>query len=215
VNASAKVLSQLQSLGVATIYEASGRRGLIDTELIQVVPGSRVAGPARTVLCGQNDNRAVHACIERIQPGEVLVLAMPAPMPVALVGELLATQAKVRGAAAILLDASIRDLEDLRELGLPIWARWVRATGAGKSERGQLDATVSIGSASIAPGDIVVLDADGAVVVDRSRVDDVLAASIRRRDKEAASRERYEAGELSYDLNGLRAEDMAGGSLPG
>ena len=146
---------------MATVYEAAGREGLIDLPLIQLLPGSRAAGPARTVLCGQDDNLMVHAAIERIQPGEVLVLAMPEPRPIALVGELLATQVKVRGAAAILVDAAVRDVEELRELGLPIWTRFVRAAGASKTAIGELDATVTVGGARIAPGDIVVLDADG------------------------------------------------------
>ena len=105
----------------------------------------------------------VHAAIERIQPGEVLVLAMPEPRPIALIGELLATQVKVRGAAAILVDAAVRDVEELRELGLPIWTRFVRAAGAGKTAIGELDTPVTVGGVRVAAGDIVVLDADGAV----------------------------------------------------
>ena len=110
---------ELAGLGVATVYEALGQQGLIDVPLVQVVPGSRVAGPARTVLCGQDDNLMVHAVMEDVRPGEVLVVTMPEPAPVALVGELLAVQARVRGAAGLLIDASVRDLEELRELGLP------------------------------------------------------------------------------------------------
>ena len=103
-------INRLSELGVATVYEASGREGLIDTPLIQLLPNSRAAGPARTALCGQDDNLMVHAVIEHIQPGEVLVLSMPEPAPIALIGELLATQVKARGAAAILVDASVRDV---------------------------------------------------------------------------------------------------------
>jgi 4-hydroxy-4-methyl-2-oxoglutarate aldolase len=99
---------------------------LIDLPLIQLIPGSRAAGPARTVLCGQDDNLMVHAVIEQIQAGEVLILSMPEPRPVALIGELLATQVKVRGAAAILVNASVRDVEELVKLGLPIWTRYIR-----------------------------------------------------------------------------------------
>src|SRR5438477_7184463 len=113
------------------------------------MPGSRVAGPARTVLCGQDDNLMVHAAMAEVQPGEVLVLTMPEPRPVALVGELLATQAKARGVAAMLVDASVRDLEELVELGLPIWARWVRVKGAGKDLAGTLDEPVTVGGALI------------------------------------------------------------------
>jgi 4-hydroxy-4-methyl-2-oxoglutarate aldolase len=197
-------LARLRELGVATIYEASGRQGLIDMPLIQLLPGSRVAGPARTVLCGQDDNLMVHAVIEQIQPGEVLVLSMPEPAPVALIGDLLVTQVKVRGAAGILVDAAVRDAEELVKLGLPIWTRFVRVRGATKTTLGQLNATVSVGGAQVSPADILVLDADGAVCVQRDRVTEVLRASEARLEKEARLREKLLAGELSYDLHGLR-----------
>jgi 4-hydroxy-4-methyl-2-oxoglutarate aldolase len=199
------VHSELARLGTATVYEASGRRGLIDAPLVQIVPGSRAAGPARTVRCGQDDNLMVHAAMDGLQAGEVLVLTMPDPTPVALVGELLATQAKARGAAAILNDAAIRDAEELSELGLPVWSRWVRVRGAGKEVVGALDVAVEVGGAPIRPGDVVVLDADGAVVVEHERVDEVLAASLEREERERVKREKLAAGELSYDLDGLRA----------
>jgi 4-hydroxy-4-methyl-2-oxoglutarate aldolase len=191
-------------LGVATVYEASGREGLIDIPLIQIIPDSRVAGPARTALCGQDDNLMVHAVIEQIQLGEVLVLSMPEPAPVALIGELLATQVKVRGAAGILVDASVRDVSELVELGLPIWTRFVRVRGATKTKIGELNTTVTVGGTQISPGDIVVLDADGGVCVKRARVDEVLKASEERLAKEDALREKLLAGEMSYDLHGLR-----------
>lgn len=199
-----EISKELANLGVATVYEASGRRGLIDAPLVQVVPGSRAAGPARTVLCGQDDNLMVHAAMERVQPGEILVITMPEPAPVALVGELLAVQARARGAAGLLVDASVRDLEELRELGLPVWARWVRVRGAKKSVVGKLDEPVEVGGAAISPGDIVVLDADGAVVVEAGRTEEVLEAARARAEREANLREKLEAGELSYDLHGLR-----------
>lgn len=197
-------LARLRELGVATVYEASGREGLIDAPLIQLIPGSRVAGPARTVLCGQDDNLMVHAIIEQIQPGEVLVLTMPAPAPVALIGELLATQVKVRGAAAILVDAAVRDVEELAALGLPIWTRFIRVKGASKTEIGELNMPVTVGSATIEPNDVVVLDADGAVCVKRERVSQVLKASEERFEREARLREKLVAGQTSYDLHGLR-----------
>ena len=161
----AGVIIGLRRLGVATVYEASGRRGLVDAPLDRVVPGSRAAGPARTVLCGQGDNLAVHAALARVRPGEVLVLAMPEPEPVALVGEVLAVQAKARGAAGLLIDGAIRDADELRELGLPVWARFVRARGAAKEEAGGLDVPVTVGGARVKLGDVVVMDGDGAVVV--------------------------------------------------
>jgi len=196
--------ARLSQLGVATVYEASGREGLIDVPLIQLLPGSRVAGPARTVLCGQDDNLMVHAVIEQIQPGEVLVLTMPEPAPVALIGELLATQVKVRKAAGILVDAAVRDVDELVELGLPIWTRFIRVKGASKSKVGELNVTVSVGGAQISPADIIVLDADGGVCIKQEHTEEVLRASDARFEKEARLREKLVAGEISFDLHGLR-----------
>jgi 4-hydroxy-4-methyl-2-oxoglutarate aldolase len=198
-------LRELARLGSATVYEAGGRRGYVDVDLHQIVAGSRVAGPARTVLCGQDDNLMVHAVMERIVPGEVLVLTMPTPGPVALVGDLLATQAQVAGAAAVLVDASVRDVEELAEMGLPIWARWLRVRGAEKTQPGSLDVPVTVGGALINPGDIVVLDTDGVAVVEAARVEEVLAASLEREEKERVKRAKLQGGERSYDLDGLRA----------
>jgi 4-hydroxy-4-methyl-2-oxoglutarate aldolase len=197
-------LSELARLGSATVYEAAGRQGIVDIALEQIVPGTRAAGPARTVLCGQRDNLMAHAAMAAVEPGDVLVLTMPEPEPVALVGDLLATQAARRGAAALLVDAAVRDVEELVALGLPIWARHVRIRGAGKELVGEIDVPVEVGGQSIEPGDVVVLDADGAVVVPRGRVEEVLAAALQREEREARKRERLQAGQLSYDLDGLR-----------
>jgi 4-hydroxy-4-methyl-2-oxoglutarate aldolase len=196
--------AELARLGVATVYEASGREGLVDADLVQVVPGSRVAGPARTVRCGQNDNLMAHAALAAARPGDVLVLTMPVPEPVALIGELLATQAKVHGVAGLLVDAAVRDVEELVELGLPVWARWVRVRGAGKGAVGSIDEPVSVGGAEIAAGDAVVLDADGAVVVARERIDAVVVAGLEREERERIKRGKLQAGALSYELDGLR-----------
>ena len=199
-------IAELAALGSATVYEAGGRRGYVDLDLIQILAGSRAAGPARTVRCGQDDNPMVHAAMAELQPGEVLVLTMPEPRPVGIVGDLLATQAKVHGAAAILIDAAARDIETLAELGLPIWARWVRIKGATKTIPGTIGEPVQVGGATIRQGDIVVLDADGAAVVEAERIDDVLRASRTREDNERVKRIKLQAGELSYDLDGLREQ---------
>jgi 4-hydroxy-4-methyl-2-oxoglutarate aldolase len=198
------VHEQLARLGVATVYEASGRRGLIDADLVQLVAGSRCAGPARTVLCGTGDNLAAHAAMAELQPGEVLVLTLPDPQPVALMGELLATQAQVRGAAGVLVDAAVRDAAELSEMGLPIWARWVRVRGTTKTHHGWLGVPVTVGGAEINPDDIVVMDADGACVVEAARADEVLEAARARGERERGKREQLRAGALSYDLDGLR-----------
>jgi 4-hydroxy-4-methyl-2-oxoglutarate aldolase len=196
--------AELARLGTATVHEAAGRTPVVDVALVQIVPGSRAAGPARTVRCGQDDNLMVHAAVAEAERGEVLVVTMPEPGPVALVGGLLATQAKARGVAAVLVDAAVRDLEELVEVGLPIWARHVRVRGADKRLPGVIGDPVEVAGATIRQGDVVVLDADGAVVVERERLDEVLAAGLEREARERDKRARLEAGELSYDLDGLR-----------
>ena len=199
-------LAELARLGSATVYEGAGRGRFVNADLHQIVPGSRAAGPARTVRCAQGDNLMVHAAMSVLQPGEVLVLTMPQPAPVALVGELLATQAKARDAAALLVDASVRDVEELAQLGPPTWARWVRVQGAVKETPGALDIPVDVGGATINPGDAVVLDADGVAVVEAERLEEVLQAAREREERERVKAAKLAEGELSYDLDGLRAK---------
>ena len=197
---------ELARLGSATVYEGGGRGRFVDADFVRIMPGSRVAGPARTVRCAQNDNLMVHAVMERVEPGDVLVLTMPEPAPVALFGGLLATQARARGAAAVLVDASVRDVEELAELGPPTWARWVRVQGAVKERPGEIDVPVEVGGALIDPGDAVVLDADGIAVVESARLAEVLARAREREKKERVKAEKLAGGALSYDLDGLRAK---------
>jgi 4-hydroxy-4-methyl-2-oxoglutarate aldolase len=203
---------ELARLGSATVYEAGGRHGMVDLDLIQAVPGSRVAGPARTVRCGQDDNLMVHAVMAEVQPGEILVLTMPEPRPIALVGDLLATQAQVQGAAGLLIDAAMRDTEELAEIGLPIWARWVRVHAAEKDVPGRIGEPVEVGGATINTGDVLVLDADGVAVVDPGRLDEVIAASREREEKERVKRDKLRGGALSYDLDNLRERVEGSGS---
>jgi 4-hydroxy-4-methyl-2-oxoglutarate aldolase len=155
------------------------------------------------VLCGQDDNLMVHAVIEHIQPGEVLVLGMPEPSPVALIGELLATQVMVRGAVGILVDAAIRDVAELIELGLPIWTRFIRVKGATKNKVGKLNVPIAIGGIQISPADIIVLDADGGVCIELERTSEVLSAAEARYAHEMTLRKKLVAGETTYALHGL------------
>ena len=194
----------LARLGVATVHEAAGRTGVLDVPLTQVVAGSRVAGPARIALCAAGDNTMVHAVVAHANPGDVLVLTSTDPAPVALVGELIATQAQTHGVAGILVDGAVRDLDELAAIGLPIWARFVRASGATKGEVGKLDVPVVIGGQTIRPGDLVVLDCDGAMVLPSEKVAEVLPLALERAERERVMRQRYASGELSYDVQGLR-----------
>lgn len=198
---------KLAEIGAATIYEARGRKGLVDEDFIQLIPGSKVAGPAKTVICAQDDNRGVHEICSVIEPGDIAVLTMPEAAPVALIGELLVTQLQVAGAAGILCDASVRDVETLRDMGLPIWTKWIRARGATKDDRGQVGVPVSIGGTTIENGDVVIMDADGIATVPARAVDEAVELGIAREEKEAGLRERWRSGEQSYDAYGFRAED--------
>jgi 4-hydroxy-4-methyl-2-oxoglutarate aldolase len=205
--ATSTAVDELAAAGVATVYEAYGRRGLLDVPWTPLRPGRRAAGPARIARCGQGDNRAVHEVMTHLRPGEVLVLAMPEPEPVALFGDLLATQAAACGAAAVLVDAAVRDSADLARLEYGVWTRWLRARGATKSQRGSVNVPVEIGGTHIAPGDVLVLDDDGAVAVAGADTATVVEAVRQRLAKEQALRERWAAGELSYDAYGMREAD--------
>lgn len=201
------VVERAVELGVSTIYEAHGRTGLLNLPLTPVVPGSRVAGPARTAACGQGDNRAVHEVMAHVRPGDVLVLVMPEDEPIALVGDLLMTQAQRQGAVGVVLNGSARDVDELRSMGLPVWARHIRSAGATKEIRGAVNVPVEIGGTRVHPGDLVVLDTDGGVAVPRDEVDEALEQAAAREHREAALRERFLAGELSYDTHGMREAD--------
>lgn len=201
--------AELAEAGVATVYEAYGRRGLLDVDLFPLAAGRRVAGPARIALCGQDDNRAVHEVMAHVQPGEILVLTMPTATPVALFGDLLATQAQTAGAAGVLVNAAVRDSMDLAQLAMPVWTRWRRATGATKDERGSVNVAVTIGGTRIEPGDVLVLDDDGATSIAKSDVDSAAEAVRQRLAKEDGLRKRWAAGELSYDAYGMREQDQS------
>lgn len=202
-----EVSTRLVEFGVATIYEAAGRKGYIDIPLRSISPGTSIAGPVRIASCGQGDNRAVHEVMAYLQPGEVLLLTMPRPEPTALVGELLATQAKAKKAAGMLVDAAVRDIKQLKELALPIWARYFGVSGANKAIRGEIDVPVSVGGVVVFPGDYLVLDDDGAVAIPKSRIGEVIELSQHRNDREAGLLGKYREGYISYDLYGMREQD--------
>jgi 4-hydroxy-4-methyl-2-oxoglutarate aldolase len=196
-------IEALARLGSATVYEATGQRGLVDGEWYQIVPGSRVAGPARTVRCGQGDNLMAHELLTRIRPGDVLVLTMPKPAPFALVGDLMVTQAKAQGAAALLVDAAVRDVEELVSTGLPIWARYISIRGTTKELLGTIDEPVTVGGQIIASGDIVVMDRDGVAVVPQARIGESLALSRKREAKESEAKRLLANGATTHQIYGF------------
>jgi len=193
-------------LGVATTCEGAGGAGLVGGEFVRLVPGARAAGPARTALCGPADNLAAHRILETVQQGDVVVLVPSEPRAVAVIGELMARQAQVRGAAAVLVDGPVRDADEIAAFGMPVWARSLSAAGPAKAVPGELGVPVTVGGVRIEPGDVVVLDGDGVVIVPLGRTDEVLAAAEARAAQEAGLRRRIEAGETTADILGLRGD---------
>lgn len=190
--------------GVATTVEAAGGAGLLAGTFLRITPGTRAAGPARIAVCGPADNLAAHRVLAAVQEGDVVVLVPSEALPVAVIGELMAASARARGAVAVLVDGPVRDIDEIAEMGIPVWARSVSAAGPTKDVVGELDVPVTVGGVTIEPGDIVVLDGDGVAVVPRPLEAQVLAAAEERFAKEAALRPRLAAGELTLDLMGLR-----------
>lgn len=205
--ASPECVAELGRAGVATVYEAYGRRGLVEHDWQVITPGRRVAGTACTAVCAPGDNRAVHEAMAHVRPGQVLVLTMEDPQPFALVGDLLVTQAAARGVAGIVVDAAARDTADLAASPVAVVARWRNARGATKSSRGRVEVPVTVSGTRIEPGDVVVIDDDGVTSVAAGDVGEVVDAVRARITKEAALRARWANGELSYDVYGLRDED--------
>jgi 4-hydroxy-4-methyl-2-oxoglutarate aldolase len=197
------IVAELGAAGVATVHEA-GASGLLDPAITPIQAGARVGGSAVTVSCAPGDNIMVHAAVEVIEPGDILVIATTSPADNGLFGELLATSVMTRGCAGVVVDGGVRDVSDLRRLGLPVWTRVVYAAGTVKDTAGKVNAPVVCGGVTVAPGDVVVADDDGVVVVARERAPEVLDAVRARLAREDETRARLASGELGLDLYGFR-----------
>jgi 4-hydroxy-4-methyl-2-oxoglutarate aldolase len=201
--AGVKILGQL---GVATVHEAQGRTGLLLPFMRPIYHSARMAGPAVTVLSQAGDNLMIHAAVELCQPGDVLVVTCTSPSTDGMFGELLATSLRTRGVAGLVIDAGVRDVADLTTMDFPVWSKAISAQGTVKATAGSVNVPVTCGGQLIRPGDAVIGDVDGVVVVPREDVAAVVQASQQRLAKEEKSRERLRAGELGLDMYGLRAK---------
>ncbi|MBX6748397.1 MAG: 4-carboxy-4-hydroxy-2-oxoadipate aldolase/oxaloacetate decarboxylase [Micromonosporaceae bacterium] len=194
----------LAALGVSTVHEADQRRGALAPEIRPIQSGVCIAGPAVTVSCHPGDNLMIHAAVETCRPGDVVVVATTSPSTDGMLGELLATSLRAHGAIGVVLDAGVRDVAQLRAMGFPVWARAISPRGTVKASPGSVNVPVVCAGQVVYPGDAIVADDDGVVVVPRARAAAVLEAGRRREAAEAGKRERLAAGELGVDMYNLR-----------
>jgi len=202
--ADAAAIAMLGRMGVATAHEAQGRTGLMQPYMRPLWRGARIAGSAVTALCHPGDNWMIHVAVEVLAPGDVLVVACSSESTDGAFGELLATSLKVRGAKGVVLDMGCRDAHEISEMKFPLWSRAISAKGTVKATIGSVNVPVVCAGVQVKPGDVVVADDDGVVVVPRIEAEAVAKASEEREKKEAASRGRLEKGELGLDIYGMR-----------
>jgi 4-hydroxy-4-methyl-2-oxoglutarate aldolase len=197
-----QVVEALGKIGTATVHEAAGQTGLMSASIRPIQRGARIAGSAVTVLCPKGDNLMVHASVEIVRPGDVLVVVSPGDY--GMVGELLAISLRKHGCIGVVADCGVRDKHDLNEMRWPAWARLVHAQGTQKNAAGSVNVPITCGGQTVNPGDIVVADDDGVCVVQRANAAEVLDAARARIDKEAGTRKYLEGGELGIDYYGFR-----------
>ena len=204
--ADADVIKTLGEQGVATIHEAQGRTGLLNPYLRPIYPAAKVAGSAVTVSCQAGDNLMIHAAVEVCQPGDVLVVATTSESTDGMFGELLATSCQAHGIVGLVIDAGVRDVADLTAMNFPVWSKAISAQGTVKATPGSVNIDVVCAGAIIRPGDVIVGDVDGVVVVKREFAVGVAQLGQKRLEKEQKSRERLKAGAFGLDFYGLRAK---------
>ena len=204
VRLDASVLAGLAELGVSTVHEADHRRGALDPAIRPIQSGARIAGPAVTVSCAPGDNLMVHAAVETCRPGDILIVTTTSPSTDGMIGELLATSLRAHGVIGIVTAAGIRDVAELRAMEFPVWARAINPHGTVKASPGSVNVPVVCGGQIVHPGDAIMADDDGVVVVPRARCPEVLKAGRERVANEETKRAKLAAGELGVDMYGLR-----------